>query len=297
MSAQGCRRRQARFTEKTRPGPRGRRARVRGSGPTLRSALCGLALGALLAGSLPSAIGATANIAVASSFRPTLDLLAPHFREATGHRLRITGGASGTLTAMVLAGAPMDILLAADKERPLALERAGLVVPGSRFTYAEGRLALLAGEGLPDFGEEAPQAIVRLLQKPGDWHLAIANPELAPYGLAAWQLLGRLGLQKAAEKRLARGSNAGQALQFVVGGGAAAGLVALSQARLVAPPGRYLAIPSSLHPPIEQQAVLLRRGADNPAARALMQFLREKRVIKLLVAEGYQVPAGIPAES
>ncbi len=261
-------------------------------GPLFRGALRGLALGAALAASSPAAIGATANVAVASSFRPTLELLEPHFRKASGHRLRITAGASGVLAAIVLAGAPIDVFLAADTQRPLALEQAGLVVPGSRFTYAEGRLALLAGKILPDFREEGTEAVVRLLQKPGNWHLAIAHPELAPYGRAAWQLLGSLGLQKTMEGRLVRGHNAGQALQFVVGGGAAAGLVALSQARRVASAKRYRSIPYSLHPPIEQQAALLLRGADNPAARALLQFLRREKTIALLVAEGYRMPEG-----
>ena len=271
--------------------PQHARSRRPGTGGLpVMTALAALLFSTVLTWAASTAAAATADVAAASSFRPTLETLAPLFKETAGHELRITAGSSGVLAALILAGAPLDVFLAADKERPAALEQASLTVPGSRFTYAEGRLVLLAGTMLPDLREGIPQTIARILHKPGGWHLAIANPELAPYGLAARQTLEALGLLHALEGRMAQGSNAGQALHFVVGGGAIAGFVSLSQARRAVSPQRYQLVPDSLHEPIEQQAVLLQRGADNPAAQALLQFLRTDAAAAVLRAEGYRVP-------
>jgi molybdate transport system substrate-binding protein len=229
-----------------------------------------------------AALSAEIRVAVAANFAPTLRQIAGRFAAETGHRLLISPGSTGKHYAQIRNGAAFDIFLAADSERPERLEAEGIGVPGSRFTYAVGRLALWV-PGEPGLG--SPE---QYLGAAGFSRLAIANPRLAPYGLAAqqvleaWQLWGRL------QSRLVRGENIAQAHQFVATGNAPAGLVALSGLRAgEAPEGTYRLIPDSLHQPIRQQALLLRPGE---AAADFLGYLKGDAAAALIHAAGYRAP-------
>lgn len=228
----------------------------------------------------------TALVAVAANFAEVVEALAPLFSDSSGHDLTITTGSTGKLYAQILAGAPFDVLLAADRERPARLEAEDLAVDGSRFTYAIGRLtlwspepALIDDDGLKTLDEQAFR------------FLAIANPELAPYGLAAVQTLDHFGLKAALEDKLVMGQNIGQAFAMVATGNAELGLVAKSQAVSATneEAGSRWDVPAEAHAPIRQQAVLLRHGAENPAALAFLTFLRSEEARERIEAFGYGV--------
>ncbi len=227
---------------------------------------------------------AEALVAVASNFAEAAARLESDFERATGHELKIVTGATGQLFAQVTKGAPFDMMLAADQERPARLEAMGHAVAGSRFTYATGQLVLWSPD--PDrIGADGAAAIAA-----GDYrHIAIANPDLAPYGRAARQALENLGLLAEVKDRIVMGQNAGQAFSMVATGNAELGLVARSHA--VSPrneqPGSLWAVPASLHDPIRQDAVLLARAADNPAARAFLDYLGSDAAQAVIETYGY----------
>ncbi len=224
------------------------------------------------------------GVAVASNFAAAMRVLAPAFERATGHRLVVALGSTGALYAQVRNGAPFDVLLSADDETPARLEREGLAVAGSRFTYATGRLVLWSAQpGVVD-----DQGAV--LRSAGAQRLALANPKLAPYGAAAVQALSAMGLWEAWRPRVVQGDNIAQAHAFVASGNAALGLVALSQ---VTAEGRIASgsgwvVPARLHEPIRQDAVLLSRGRDRAAARALMDWLRSDAAAAVIRSHGYE---------
>lgn len=231
----------------------------------------------------PPAAAAEVLVAVASNFADVAAALAVRFEAATGHAVVLSPGSTGRHFTQIKGGAPFAVFLAADAERPQRLEAEGLAVAGSRFTYAVGRLVLWSPRpGLVD-------ADGAVLAAGSFAHLAIANPELAPYGQAAREALAALGLWDGLAPRLVRGENIAQAYQFVAGGAAELGFVALSQVRR---PDRTAAgslweVPEGLHAPIVQQAVLLR---DEPAARAFLEFLRGDEARAVIAAYGYGAP-------
>lgn len=211
----------------------------------------------------------TATVAMASNFAAAGQALARAFEAQTGHRLTLSFGATGKHYAQIVNGAPFDLFFAADAERPRRLEAEGHGVPGTRRTYAVGRLALWS----PDPGRVDAQG--RVLAAGRFRHLAVANPRLAPYGRAARQVLEAAGLWERLQGRLVRGENIGQAYQFVASGNAELGFVAYAQ--ILGPDGRVRGSvwlpPQGWYTPIEQQVILLRRGADNPAARAFLDYV------------------------
>lgn len=224
-----------------------------------------------------------ARIAVASNFMAPASLLAQRLASQGEHRVVLVSGVTGRLYAQVVHGAPFDALLAADAERPTRLEREGHAVRGSRFTYAIGRLVLWSSDPARVAADGAVLA-------GGDFrHLAIANPETAPYGRAALETLTSLGLRERLEPRLVRGESIAQAFQFVASGNAELGLVALAQLRgpQGAHGGSYWLVPEQHHAPIVQQAVLLR---DSAAARAFLDLLRSPESAGLLHEFGYDSP-------
>ena len=234
-----------------------------------------------------AAFGDQVRVAVASNFAECLEALTPIFEESTGHQLVISRGSTGRHFAQIKSGAPFDVFFAADSLRPTLLENEGLVVPGSRFTYAEGRLALW----IPGAGPEDKRSMAAILQAAEFEHLAIANPRLAPYGLAAKQALENLGLWEKLRPRLVMGQNVGQTWQFVASGNAEAGIVAYPQV-LSAPSmgGRWWKIDPPLHDPILQQVVLL-KSAENPAAGAqLLEFMKGFEARATLIKFGYLIP-------
>lgn len=224
------------------------------------------------------------RVAVAANFTAPAKRIAAAFSQATGHRAVLAFGGTGKFYAQVRNGAPFDVLLAADDETPARLEREGHAVPGSRFAYATGRLVLWSARpGFVDVqGGVLKQAPFR--------HLAVANPRLAPYGRAAMEVLGALGLRDALQPRFVMAENVAQVWQFVRSGNAELGFVALSQ---VAQDGRLgegsgWVVPAALHRPIRQEAVLLARGRGKPAAQAWLRFLQESEARALVRAHGYE---------
>ena len=222
-------------------------------------------------------------VAVAANFAETARELAPRFRAGTGHSVRFVIGSTGKLATQILRGAPFDILLAADTVRPDMLEARGLTVPGARLTYATGRIVLFTADPARLPGDD-----VEALGRADFAHLAIANPALAPYGRAAREALQALGLWAGLQDRLVIGQNVAQALSMAATGNADFAIVARALVMSPrAPRGRWWSFPAELHAPIRQDAVLLRRAAGNPAARAFMAFLAAPETRAAIRAAGF----------
>ncbi|MGI4845107.1 MAG: molybdate ABC transporter substrate-binding protein [Janthinobacterium lividum] len=225
------------------------------------------------------------QVAVAANFTAPMHVIAAQFERDTGHRAKLAFGSTGKFYAQVRNGAPFEVLLAADDETPARLEKEGRAAPGTRFTYAIGRLVLWsARDGVVDAGGE--------VLRTGDFrHLAIANPKTAPYGAAAVTVLKKLNLFDALQARLVQGENIAQTHQFVSTGNAQLGFVALSQ---VARNGRIASgsgwiVPASLHQPIRQDALVLARGRNNPAAQALVDYLKSAKARAIIQSFGYEL--------
>jgi len=222
------------------------------------------------------------HVAVATNFAPTCRALADAFTSASQHDVLLSEGSTGKLAAQIANGAPFEVFLAADAERPRQLENEHHAVAGTRFPYALGRLVLWSARE----GFVRDETVLR-----GDdfAHLAIANPDLAPYGAAAREALQRLGVWDRVLPKLVRGEDIGQAFHFVATGNADLGFVALSQ--LGGAGGSRWLVPSNLHAPIEQQAVLLVAGQNDPAAKAFLAFLASAPARVLIERAGYGVPS------
>lgn len=221
----------------------------------------------------------TVTIAVASNFAALAEELADIFAAETGHEPVLSFASTGQLYAQISQGAPYEVLLAADDDRPRIAIEQGLAVADTAFTYAVGRLVLYS----PDRDVSAEQAALR---QPFE-KLAIADPATAPYGAAAIETLTALGLYEATKGRLVTGENISQTLQFVETGNAELGFVAASQ--VVGRDHSWL-VPADLHQPIRQDAVLLEGGKTNPAAIAFLEFLRSHEAVALIEAAGYDAP-------
>ncbi|ACG78696.1 molybdenum ABC transporter Molybdate-binding protein [Phenylobacterium zucineum HLK1] len=223
------------------------------------------------------------RVAVAANFAEPAREIARRFEQRTGHRATLSFGSSGQFYAQIANGAPFDVFLSADAERPRRLEAAGLAAPGSRFTYAVGRLVLWSRDpGRVD-------AEGRVLSRGGFEKLAIADSTAAPYGRAAMETLRALGLHERVRGRIVQGASITQAYQFVRTGAAELGFVALSQVVSEKGGSRWL-VPARLHAPIDQQAVLLRAAARKPAARAFADFLKSDEARAVVRTYGYEVP-------
>ena len=225
------------------------------------------------------------QIAVAANFTAPARALAEIFARTTGHEAKLSFGATGAFYTQIKNGAPFDILLAADDERPIRLEKEGDTVPGSRFTYAIGQLVLWSAKpGLVD-GEGA-------VLKGGNFNkIAIANPKLAPYGAAAVETMDKLGLAAALTPKLVPGESIGQTYNFIATGNAELGFVALAQVldggKLKS--GSMWVVPAKYHAPIIQDAVILKRAAANPAAKAWMALMRSPNTQDFIRSYGYEV--------
>lgn len=226
------------------------------------------------------------TVAVASNFSTTAAELARRFTEKTGTDVRLINGSTGKLYAQIINGAPFDVFLAADAERPRLLEASGHGVEGTRTTYAIGALVLWSRDA------SARNTGCRDLLAQGDFvHLALANPATAPYGKAARQTLEAMGLWGLTEGRAVFGENIAQTLQFAATGNATLGFVAMSQ---LASPGLPEAtctwqVPPSLHSPLEQQLVLLTRSANSAVARRFVEFIDTAAAREIIVRHGYRV--------
>lgn len=232
-----------------------------------------------------SAAAAEVTVAVAANFVAPMQKIAAAFEHATGHKAVLASGSTGSFHAQIRNGAPFQVLLAADAATPARLEAEGLAVPGSRFTYATGRLVLWsAARGRVDARGEA------LSHLRPDERIAIANPKLAPYGAAAVETMQRMGVWERLGGRLVQGENIAQAYQYVSTGNAAMGFVALSQVMADGhiANGSAWVVPASFHAPIRQDAVLLKPGRDNAAAAALLSFLRSGEAKAIIRGFGYE---------
>ena len=236
---------------------------------------------------IPAANSEPLTIAAASNFARPARELAALFEESSGHPVRISTASTGKLYAQIENGAPFDVLLAADKKRPQLLEERGQGAAGTRFTYAVGHLVLWSRD----------MALVNVdckaqLESPGKHRIAIANPLTAPYGAAAKEFLTHAGRWESLQSHLVYGENIAQTLHFVVSGNASLGLIARSQATDARLPEATCnwPVPESMHEPLEQQAILLRRAQDNRAAAGFLKFLRSAGAREVIVAHGYEVP-------
>jgi molybdate transport system substrate-binding protein len=267
-----------------RPGTQRRPAErhaIPGSAAARVAASLALALAAACGGDVGD-VGVL-RVAVAANFAGAQQELAQRFTESTGFRVETALGSSGQLFAQISNGAPFHVFLSADRERPEALEAAGFAEAGSRFSYAEGRLVLF-GPGLDSVRSGGAD-----LRERADVRVSLANPETAPYGAAAVQVLEALGVFASLAPRLAQGESVAQAEQFVRSGAAELGFLSLAQV-VGEPDSTYWLIPSELHAPLLQDAVLLQAGASHPAARAYLDFLRGGEARRIIQAHGYALP-------
>jgi len=244
-----------------------------------RSILVAALLSLALAGA--AAAGET-KVAVAANFTEAAREIAVRFKARTGHDATLSFGSSGQFYTQIANGAPYEVFLSADAERPQRAEAEGLAVPGSRFTYATGRLVLFSKTpGLVD-GKGAVLARGRFDK------LAIADPKAAPYGQAAVETLTRLKLYERLKPKIVQGASITQAFQYVQTGAAELGFVALSQA-ISEPGGSRWIVPAADHAPIAQQAVLLKTGQNNEAAKAFLKFLKSGDARAIIKRYGYEV--------
>ncbi|MGO0305721.1 molybdate ABC transporter substrate-binding protein [Endozoicomonas acroporae] len=221
------------------------------------------------------------KVAVAANFKPSLDVLAKAFEADTGHRLLISSASTGVLYNQITHGAPFDIFLSADSLRPKLLEKKGLTLKGSRHPYALGELVLWS----PGFSAKEGRTMTLEDLAVYQGRLAIANPATAPYGLAAQQVLEKLGFWSSFRSRLVQGASVQQAWQFVASGNIPAGLVA--KAQLVDNDGHIFSIPATLYDPIQQDLVILKRTRQPGAARAFVAFILSPSAQRTIARQGY----------
>lgn len=224
-------------------------------------------------------------VAVAANFAAPMKAIAADFEKESGHKVVLSFGSSGKFYSQITNGAPFQLFLSADEEKPARLEKDGLVVTGSRFTYAVGTLVLWSPQA--DFVDAQGEVL-----RTGSYNkLAIASPRLAPYGSAAIEVLTRLGLLATVEPKFVQGENIAQTHQFVSTGNAEFGFVALSQVMQAGKisSGSAWVVPSTLHSPIRQDAVLLTTAKGNIAAEALAAYLKSDKAKVIIRSYGYEI--------
>ncbi len=211
--------------------------------------------------------------------------IASEFEADTDYKTRLSFGSSGKLFAQIANGAPFGVLLSADQKIPLALEKKGLTIKNSRFTYALGQLALWSANST--YKNNLTDLLIS-----GNYNtLAIANPKLAPYGIAALEVLDYLNIKQSSIPRLVRGENITQTFQFTHSGNADLGFIAVSQIENpnIAISGSLWIVPKSHYSPIKQDAVLLKKGENNPAAISFIAYLKSDKAKKIITSYGYQL--------
>jgi molybdate transport system substrate-binding protein len=232
-----------------------------------------------------SAFAAEAQVAVAANFAEPIKAIAAVLHKTTGHTIKVTLGATGKLYAQIQNGAPFDVFLSADTATAEKLEKEGLGQPGSRFTYATGKLVLWSAKAgrVDDKGQ--------VLKAADLGKVSYANPKVAPYGAATVQVVNKLGLTAALTPKLVQGESIGQTFTFVSTGNADVGFVAMSQVleggKLKS--GSMWVIPQNLYDPIRQDAVVLQKSASNEAAQALMTLLKSPNIKNLIRSYGYEL--------
>ncbi|MDC7676363.1 molybdate ABC transporter substrate-binding protein [Asticcacaulis machinosus] len=222
------------------------------------------------------------KVAVAANFTEPAKDIAAAFKARTGHEASLSFGPSGQFYTQIMNGAPYEVFMSADAERPLKAEAEGLGVKGTRFVYAYGALVLWSAD--PKL-IDAKGAVL----KSGKFNkLAIADPGTAPYGVAAVETLRKLGVYDAVAPKIVKGTSIAQTYNFVSTGSAELGFVALSQIYRSKDGSRWI-VPKSYYTPIDQQVILLKTGDKNPAAKAWMAFLKSPEAIRIIRSYGYEV--------
>lgn len=230
-----------------------------------------------------SACAGEVQVAVAANFTGPIQVIGALFERDTGHKLKLSYGATGKFYAQIKNGAPFEVLLAADDETPAKLIKEGSGVAGSNFTYAIGKLVLWSSDPKLVDGKG------EILKKGGFKHVSIANPKTAPYGSAAMEVMGKMGVAESVKPLLVQGENIAQTHQFVVTGAAELGFVAYSQVIKNGQigSGSGWLIPEKLYTPIRQDAVILDKGKDNAAAAELLKYLKGAKAIEVIKSFGY----------
>ena len=241
----------------------------------------------LLAAGAGSALADDARVAVAANFSRSAEQLVAQFEQSQAHEIELVSGSSARFYAQLRSGAPFDVFLSADQVKPALLAEEGLAVPESRYTYAVGRLVLWTAEPSQAISSES-------LSWDGGGKVALANPRLAPYGLAASEAIDNLGLSEIVAERLIMGENISQAYQFVATGNAPLGFVALSQVGRNGniEHGSGWLVPAELHSPIRQDAILL--NESNAAAGAFLDYLRSAEARRIIHSFGYTTEESAP---
>lgn len=227
------------------------------------------------------------SVAVAANFSGPMKTITAEFEKTSGHKVALSFGSTGKFYAQVKAGAPFEVLLAADDETPGKMEQEGLAVKDSRFTYAIGKLVLWSAKEVIVDGNGD------ILKQGSFDHIAVANPKLAPYGAAGVQTLQVLGVHDALAPKLVQGKNIAQTYQFIATGNALLGFVALSQ--VIGEDGKVKSgsawiVPEKYYTPIRQDAVLLAKGKDKTAAIELLKFLKTPYAARIIQSYGYGLP-------
>lgn len=234
----------------------------------------------------PANQAATTLVAVASNFTKPMTEIAAAFEKATGHTANLSFGASGKFVAQLENGGPFEVFLSADEKNPKKLAQDGFAVADSQFTYAIGKLVLWSAK--PHFVDDQGQ----VLNKANFKHLALADPKLAPYGAAAVEFMQNLGLYDKLQSLFVQGENIAQTQQFISSGNAELGFLALSQVIENGKIGNGSGwiVPTDKHKAILQDAILLKTGAENPAAPAFMTFLKSPEALAIIQKYGYDLP-------
>jgi molybdate transport system substrate-binding protein len=228
-------------------------------------------------------LAAEVHVAVAANFTAPMKVIAQDFARESGHKVTLAFGSTGQFYAQIRNGAPFAILLAADDETPIKLEKEALAVAGSRFTYATGRLVVWSKK--PGFVDAQGEILRRGPFK----KIAMANPKLSPYGAAALDTLNKMGLRERIAPQIVEGANITQAFQFVSSENAQLGFIALSQVyeNGTIKEGSAWVVPSSMHAPIQQDAILLNPGKGQAAAAALLRYLQSDQAKAVIRSFGY----------
>jgi molybdate transport system substrate-binding protein len=243
-------------------------------------------LAAAIVFSTASAWADEVQVAVASNFAKPLEEIGSKFKAATGHEIKVSAGATGKLYTQIENGAPFEVFISADSKTPKKLVEAKQAEADSQFTYAFGTLVVWSSKDgyVDDKGD--------VLKKGEFQHLAIANPKTAPYGEAGMAVMEKLGLTAAITPKLVQGENITQTYDFVSTGNAELGFVALSQ---VSKDGKLKSgsawqVPQEMYQPLAQDAVLLSKGKDNAAAKALLDYLKGEDAQAVMTSYGYALP-------
>lgn len=234
---------------------------------------------------ITTGLASEVKVAVAANFYKPMKALAADFEKKTGNKVLISAGSTGSLYAQIINGAPFDVFLSADQRRPQKLVADGLAAKSSLFTYAQGRLVLWSAQ--KDLVDKQGDILSRF----NSGMLAIANPKTAPYGQAALDVINKKGLIKQLKERVVEGQNLVQTYQYISTGNTPLGFIALSQVIHDGEisEGSAWVIPTDLHSPLNQDAVLLKQADKKPAAEALLAYLKSTHAKDMIRAFGYQI--------